>query len=947
MNIINQEQSLLDTRSPRLSDFRALFDGRLFWINMLTSFIASTGLPPYQAGLLNIGFLVALALLSSRLINRPRLSFASYVLIIINPLLLLYSTMVLNDISSAFYTIFSAFFFIKSLSVVENEVHLDLIQLSKSFSGLAILAICKLNLLISVPMWLIMVYMAIKYRYFQFKGLRKNILKFTIALPLLYLILLDIPYVILEWIFRNETLASIIRKVLIISPTELFLRLFIAPWWEPNAPTLFSYSFDYYLQRLYRFLSPETSNLLISSIILILPFFIFMNRNKNDLEKKILSLITVVSFITFYFTSFANVIIDDLCRYSLWMIPLWYAITLLIINQINEEKLVTKVRTPLFLSMIGIILINSYISKINNGVYVSYGFPTEIWTIGYLLTQFIFLLVILNSSVLEVISSKLGYIFKNNHFLNADLKNIFSLSLLGMFIINSIYFSSYTIGNSLIFENYGFNKMALTLEQYADKENLVFANNHIYLNPYIDNKLLQKGLLLPPPDTRNEFQEMLQYVPNGTMFFISQLNKYVFLYEYANEYSNYFIQNDVILPVNNSQFGYVSVPVFDLDNNLTISIWVYLRNDQPQNDWACILGNINGQPNNRLLVLSSAILFQIQIDGKIYTHIKTGLDLSDKWHQIVISYNGSQLRMYLDKIDIYSNTQTGVPDSGISNLTIGWGSNDPEFYQLNGLVDEVKIYNRTLSSEEIEFYYKTPQESSSEDLMLHYTFDEGSGTVVHDISGNKRDGLLYGGHWVRYLNNSNLDISFDWKYAFGTITLGPNIVYALSINNQHKLEYDSNLFTLVRMNNTFQQTEVVVKSSKIAIKENDTIVLNLELESPTSKNVTILIATDKFTKFHQIQLNAGLNNVNIVYDSERYKWYLTQPRIIVIENWQIIYNKLISIQNTRTVNVFGLIFLIGSLIFICLIYMLEARNHQIFHSLIIKDPPSPYDVQKV
>lgn len=34
------------------------------------------------------------------------------------------------------------------------------------------------------------------------------------------------------------------------------------------------------------------------------------------------------------------------------------------------------------------------------------------------------------------------------------------------------------------------------------------------------------------------------------------------------------------------------------------------------------------------------------------------------------------------------------------------------------------------------------------DLMAHYTFDDGSGTVVSDHSGNKRNGTLVGGKWI-------------------------------------------------------------------------------------------------------------------------------------------------------------------------------------------------------
>ena len=36
----------------------------------------------------------------------------------------------------------------------------------------------------------------------------------------------------------------------------------------------------------------------------------------------------------------------------------------------------------------------------------------------------------------------------------------------------------------------------------------------------------------------------------------------------------------------------------------------------------------------------------------------------------------------------------------------------------------------------------------TQDLVAHYTFDEGQGTAVLDHSGNKRDGVLTGGTWI-------------------------------------------------------------------------------------------------------------------------------------------------------------------------------------------------------
>ncbi len=38
--------------------------------------------------------------------------------------------------------------------------------------------------------------------------------------------------------------------------------------------------------------------------------------------------------------------------------------------------------------------------------------------------------------------------------------------------------------------------------------------------------------------------------------------------------------------------------------------------------------------------------------------------------------------------------------------------------------------------------------ASDEGLVAYYSFDEGSGNVLHDLSGNENDGTIYGAKWV-------------------------------------------------------------------------------------------------------------------------------------------------------------------------------------------------------
>jgi hypothetical protein len=82
-----------------------------------------------------------------------------------------------------------------------------------------------------------------------------------------------------------------------------------------------------------------------------------------------------------------------------------------------------------------------------------------------------------------------------------------------------------------------------------------------------------------------------------------------------------------------------------------------------------------------------------------------------------------------------SNTPTGAVSIG----NVGSGSTS---YAFNGLIDEVKVFNRKLTSDEVAISYYSGIEPHPADA--EYLFNEGSGTVALDSSGNGNDGTITG-----------------------------------------------------------------------------------------------------------------------------------------------------------------------------------------------------------
>ncbi|MFH0731272.1 MAG: LamG domain-containing protein [Pseudomonadota bacterium] len=77
----------------------------------------------------------------------------------------------------------------------------------------------------------------------------------------------------------------------------------------------------------------------------------------------------------------------------------------------------------------------------------------------------------------------------------------------------------------------------------------------------------------------------------------------------------------------------------------------------------------------------------------------TTIDLREAWHQVTVTYDGQSRKMYLDSELIGSDVpgEHSVPTA--SNLTIGLAYSGQYF---NGILDDIRIYNRALSVAEIQ-----------------------------------------------------------------------------------------------------------------------------------------------------------------------------------------------------------------------------------------------------
>jgi septum site-determining protein MinD len=147
---------------------------------------------------------------------------------------------------------------------------------------------------------------------------------------------------------------------------------------------------------------------------------------------------------------------------------------------------------------------------------------------------------------------------------------------------------------------------------------------------------------------------------------------------------------------------------------------------------------------------------------------------SNIWTYLALTAEGNTVKFYKNGLLADTRTQNSMTNSGSNSIYIG-GSDSLGTY-LNAALDEIKIYNRTLSAEEINSDYLNPGMPASDrpsDPVSYWSFNEGAGTVATDNSriGNNVD-LVNGPVWIN--GKSGKALLFDGvnDYAIKTSAIG-------------------------------------------------------------------------------------------------------------------------------------------------------------------------------
>ena len=217
-------------------------------------------------------------------------------------------------------------------------------------------------------------------------------------------------------------------------------------------------------------------------------------------------------------------------------------------------------------------------------------------------------------------------------------------------------------------------------------------------------------------------------------------------------------------------------PVWLPQYNFTLSVWVCFERE-PASVGETILDLNHGDssdPGNELGCKIGRTVAAGELAFQMTTTTNTDEDLfsddvlvKNKWYHIVAVRDGTTQAIYID--GQLSADRTCSPDpidfvGGYDDdkVNIGRSTTDPgdPRFHLKGKIDDVRIYNRALSAEEIRQLY---QEGTG-GLVAHWKFDEGEGDIACDSVGTN-DGNVYEAQWTTGKIDGALDFDGEDDYV--------------------------------------------------------------------------------------------------------------------------------------------------------------------------------------
>jgi concanavalin A-like lectin/glucanase superfamily protein/fibronectin type III domain protein len=158
---------------------------------------------------------------------------------------------------------------------------------------------------------------------------------------------------------------------------------------------------------------------------------------------------------------------------------------------------------------------------------------------------------------------------------------------------------------------------------------------------------------------------------------------------------------------------------------------------------------------------------------------------ANAWTHVGMTYDGANVRLYLNGGLVATRPQTGALTASSGALSIGGSATWGEWFR--GRIDDVRVYSRPLTAAEVQTDLTQPVVSAkpppASSLVGAWSFDAGSGTTATDSSGRGNNGTLNGATWQ---TSGRFGGAISFNGAGGNVSVPDNA--SLDLTNASTLE---------------------------------------------------------------------------------------------------------------------------------------------------------------
>jgi hypothetical protein len=196
--------------------------------------------------------------------------------------------------------------------------------------------------------------------------------------------------------------------------------------------------------------------------------------------------------------------------------------------------------------------------------------------------------------------------------------------------------------------------------------------------------------------------------------------------------------NDSSLSTNSNSSKYEICTYFENDTNvitapitigdgsaITLSCWVRSKNGtQGKGNYQMPL-NVSGGQYEFSIPNSGKFRQGFYINGSRYVNDYGSVNLLDtNWHMISATYDGTNIKRYVDGVLVNTTAVTGTLATGTLNLCIGKYYGSTVYGSVELYESDVRIYATALTQEQITELYNTSASISNNGTLMAYEFVE-------------------------------------------------------------------------------------------------------------------------------------------------------------------------------------------------------------------------------